>query len=512
VTSASSSLDLLDRLAVAYLTLPLAIFLLGWLELWAAIPLTLCLAYALRPLGARAPPGSSSTPGPSTPASPTRRLPTRVQLTVALAVACAWTACGGTGHLVFANADWHLRDAVLHDLVTGRWPLGYGPFEGAQTLLRAPLGFYLPAALIGKAAGLFAAHAAMALWTAAGVTLFLLQVLSKVPSRLGTTLTVAAVIVLFSGFDVIGTLLRVPGSLAHWDFTGHLEWWAYRYQYSSMTTQLFWVPNHALGGWVAIGLLAREPRGGDLEPLLPLVVAAVALWSPLTALGLVPFVLRRMGQSMLRERSGRLLHPRVWVPALAVGLAVSAYLTLDPGRIPRGWTVHWSGGVGAAAADLARQVEFFLLEAGFLGFAMLAIRRSTQVMLALAILLILPVFSFGFWNDFAMRVSIPSLTVLAVAAGFALIEAAPRPSLRIKQAVLIGLLCVGAVTPLQEFARAAVLERWPIDVDATLVDAACGRYLPHYVARLGAQPFLRVLRPPVALRPGVVEAPWCETR
>jgi hypothetical protein len=304
----------------------------------------------------------------------------------------------------------------------------------------------------------------------------------------------------------------VPGSLAHWDFTGHLEWWAYRYQYSSMTTQLFWVPNHALGGWVAIGLLAREPRGGDLEPLLPLVVAAVALWSPLTALGLVPFVLRRMGQSMLRERSGRLLHPRVWVPALAVGLAVSAYLTLDPGRIPRGWTVHWSGGVGAAAADLARQVEFFLLEAGFLGFAMLAIRRSTQVMLALAILLILPVFSFGFWNDFAMRVSIPSLTVLAVAAGFALIEAAPRPSLRIKQAVLIGLLCVGAVTPLQEFARAAVLERWPIDVDATLVDAACGRYLPHYVARLGAQPFLRVLRPPVALRPGVVEAPWCGTR
>jgi hypothetical protein len=58
--------------------------------------------------------------------------------------------------------------------------------------------------------------------------------------------------------------------------------------------------------------------------------------------------------------------------------------------------------------------------------------------------------------------------------------------LRVKQAVLLGLLAVGAVTPVAEIARAAVLDPWPIDREATLIDAACGRFPAHYIARLGA--------------------------
>jgi len=95
---------------------------------------------------------------------------------------------GGTGHWVFANADWHIRDAVLHDLVTGAWPVGYGAKDGVPTLLRAPLGYYLPAALVGKAAGLAAAHVALTIWTAVGATIFLMQVLSLMPGKLGRLL------------------------------------------------------------------------------------------------------------------------------------------------------------------------------------------------------------------------------------------------------------------------------------------------------------------------------------
>ena len=128
-----------------------------------------------------------------------------------------------------------------------------------------------------------------------GAALFLLQVLSLTPSRAGVALAVAAVIVLFSGLDVIGDLWRAPHFAAHWDITRHLEWWAGRYQYSSMTTQLFWVPNHALGGWLTIGLLLRGERDTPLDSMLPMIVVAVALWSPLAALGAVPFVLWKHG-------------------------------------------------------------------------------------------------------------------------------------------------------------------------------------------------------------------------
>jgi hypothetical protein len=269
-----------------------------------------------------------------------------------------------------------------------------------------------------------------------------------------------------------------------------------------MTTQLFWVPNHALGGWVAMGLLMREPRRGGLEPVLPLLVVALALWSPLTALGALPFVLCRMWDAARRERSLELADPRIWAPALAVGVVVAGYLTLDAGRIPRGWTIGRNGfGAAAVALDLLRHAEFFVLEAGLIGAAILAIRASSQVLLALAILALLPLVSFGASNDFVMRVSIPSLTVLAIAACRALAETALNRSDRIKRAALAGLLAVGAVTPFQEFARAAVLERWPINLDATLVGAACGAP-PHYVAYLHGQALTHILRPVQALPPG----------
>jgi hypothetical protein len=516
--NAGRPLDALDRVVVLYLGLPVGIFLAGWLQPWAAIPLLLCLGYGLYPLAA---PGGTHDP---------RGGLSRWQVAIAIAIGCAWTVCGGTGHWVFANADWHIRDAVLHDLVTGAWPVGYGAEGGGPTLLRAPLGYYLPAALVGKAAGLAAAHVGLALWTATGATLFLLQVLSHIPRKVGPVLAGVAVIVAFSGLDAVGTLLRVPGAAAHWDVTNHLEWWAARYQYSSMTTQLFWVPNHALGAWLGIGLLYRG-RGADadhfadspqtaggVDLLLPMIVVAVALWSPLAALGLVPFVLWRVWETAMRERSNRLFHPRVWAPAMAVGLVIAEYLTLDTGGVPAGWTIGRQGfGLAAIAGDLGSQAEFVLLEAGLIGVVILSIHRSAAVMLALCVLAILPVARFGAANDFVMRVSIPSLTVLAIGACLALFAAPAaaaaepiRSSLRIKKAALAGLLLVGAVTPFQEFARAAALERWPVNLDATLIDAACGIFPAHYVARLRDQPITHLLRAPHALPIGRAGAVACE--
>ena len=351
-------------------------------------------------------------------------------LAVAAAVGCAWTACGGTGHLVFANADWHLRDAVLHDLVTGRWPVGYGVLEGRDSLLRAPIGYYLPAALIGKWAGLLAAHAALAVWTAAGVVLFLMQVLSPTapqPARHFRGARLRGAARLRGGSRRGGSRARrgqrasaarrarrgcrhralqrtrrdrylAAGAgicpLAHWDVTRHLEWWAESYQYSSMTTQLFWVPNHALGGWLVIGLLmrnraaraagaGREPRDRGIERGAAASRRCSPSWSWRWRSG------RRSRRSeprrsccagcataMRRERSLALANPRIWAPALAVGLVLAAYLTLDAGRIPRGWTIGRHGlGAGAVARDLWRHAEFFLLEAGLIGAAILAIRR-----------------------------------------------------------------------------------------------------------------------------------------
>jgi hypothetical protein len=336
----------------------------------------------------------------------------------------------------------------------------------------------------------------LALWTAAGATLFLLQVLSLTPSRASTAVMVVLVVVLFSGADIIGSLLNNgPYFRAHWNIAMHLEWWEGNYQYSSMTTQLFWVPNHALGGWLTIGLLFRDGRETPLESLLPIVVVAAMLWSPLSALGVVPFVLWKVISTTLHERSSRLLDPRVWAPALIVGLVIAAYLMLDSSGIPKGLSVS-AQGAGPATDDLLRLVQFFLLEAGLIGFAILAIRPSSQVVLALVILALLPLAYFGPYNDLVMRASIPSLAVLTIGACLALSRKALIGSMVSKKWVLTCLLAIGAVTPIQEFARATVLPAWPIDLEATLIRASCGNFASHYVARLSGSMIGRVLRKP----------------
>jgi hypothetical protein len=489
------TLGLLDRTAVAYLTLPLVLFLVGWLEPWAALPLVACVAYCLKPLFA-------ALPGRAT------RLPiTPMQLAGAAVVGIAWTVLGGTAHLFFANSDWHIRDAVLHDLVASPWPVGYGGLDGKESLLRAPIAYFLPAALVGKVAGLAAAHLAMAVWTAVGATVFLLQVLSLTPSRVGVAATVVVVVVLFSGLDILGSMLdgglhfRGSGNIA-----SHLEWWAPRFQYSSMTTQLFWVPNHALGAWLTVGLLCRNDHNRQIDLLLPIIVVALALWSPLAALGVVPFVLWKTLANADRAQFLNLLHPRVWAPALAVGIVIVGYLALDLSGVSKGWSQDDGESIGM---HLLRHAQFFLLEAGFIGLAVLAIRRSGQVALALLILAVLPFAHIGPGNDLVMRASIPSLAVLAIGACLALLDQPVHVGRWWKKAALGGLLAVGAVTPVHEFARAVALPAWPVNLAATLVGAACGTYPAHYVARVGTEAVSRVLRHPHALALGPQGADVC---
>ena len=488
--STSPALGWLDRLTLAYVALPLLLFLPGWFQLWLWVPLLAALVYTLLP-----------------DITGWRELPRRALRSpqiMAITLACVWTVLGGTAHLFYANADWHTRDAVLHDLVVAPWPVGYGPWQGTDSLLRTTLGYFLPAALFGKLLGVSAAHYALMVWTALGTSLFLLQVQSLLPAKRGASLALL-VVVLFSGLDVIGWLLGYGERfIRHWTPTMHLEWWALFYQYSSMTTQLFWVPNHALAGWLAIGLLLRHRRDSALDALLPLLMVAVLLWSPLTAAGLAPFVLWQAGSGALRERSLRLLHPKVWLPALLAGVLVAAYLTLDSGGIDKGLASN------VDALRLLRLAQFFLLEAGLIGFAVLAIRPEPLCVLALLILAGLPFVHLGPSNDLVMRASIPALTVLAIDSCLALFEPATGRRALVRNVLLPLLLVIGAVTPLQEIARAVRFPRWPANLEGTLVGASCGTYPPHYVAHISAGPIQRMMRAPHAIGVGPVPLSACE--
>jgi len=467
--------------ALAYIALPNAIFLFGWI-VWplgpiAAAALALGVAWLLR----RERQAAGAALG--------------VLWVPLIAIAGLWTVLGGLGHFVFANSDWVVRDAVLLDLVRDPWPVVYRR-DGMETLLRAPIGYFLPAALVGKALGVRAAELALFAWTVLGVSLVFALMLRDRPT-LKAALIRIAVFIVFSGMDIVGTIAHYnPHALGD-----HLEWWAFLFQYSSQTTQLFWVPNHALPGWIAIAwLLACDPRRLPIGPAI-LFVAFAPLWSPLTAIGIAPIVgvaiVHRLAVDRTWTSFVRLFDRRallsVIVPALACVVLVYPYLVLGGDKIASGNNadVRWVG-----EDFVPRYIEFVLFE--FAGFALLLIVRNLRDALlwaAIVVLLALPFYRFGPYNDLAMRASIPALTLLAIRLGTWLSTPIATTKDPRSRSLAIVLLLVGAVTPFMEVARVFIQPRWDMNVTSPVIDVTRGT---HYLTprdRPWANRFLRDAAP-----------------
>ena len=465
-----SGLRSADFWTLAYLALPNMIFLAGWVRPEFGLPAALLLLLSVGFL-CRDRPVLSNAP----------RL-----LGLALIVALPWLFLSGIGHFVYANSDWIVRDAVLADLVRDAWPVIYRNIpDQPDLMLRAPIAYFLPAAVAGKVLGAGSADFSLFLWSLMGVVLaFLLVIRNGASSR--KLLSRLLVFVLFSGMDLIGTVFsgKLPG------FASHIEWWAGIYQYSSHTTQLFWVPNHALPGWIAIAWLLGIKRGTLPVGLAIAVVACVPLWSPLTAIGLAPIfavaILREFGVRRVSLGAGlRLLfHPAAVAIALVACALIFPYLLMEGKPLPS--IMSFEG----VPADVywTRYVQFVLVE--FLVLAVLLMRhfrRDAILITAALVLLLLPLFKFGPYNDLVMRASIPALAVLAIRLGqwfselWASTDAQSGGEEDYSASIAMFVFAIGVLTPLLEISRVLVAPIWTPDVSRTVLKATNGN-APHYLA------------------------------
>lgn len=403
-----------------------ALHLRGWAEAPMLLGAAVTVALALRPV-----PDGSVLARPVAP----------LRLVACLASAVALLALGGEGHLVFSNSDWLWRDAVLSDLARAPFPPS-SVVDGRALVLRAPLGMYMLPALAASAARLGWGHAALLVQNAALLTL-VLYVMATLSGRGGAA--VCAVFVSFSGLDILGEMLvGLPGDA----LPSHIEAWAHGLQYSSVVTQLFWVPNHALPSyWLA--LLAWACRRGDV-PLGLLVASAAAclFWSPFAVIGTLPlgfYLFARAPRTALASAA-------FWAGLVAAAcfVPVALYLQAGAAAVPRGLLVTKPGWWMPVAVFLAIEIP----QAALVLSAWPRLTRDVRELGAVSIcfLVVLPTVQFGMNNDLVMRASIPALTLLAVAFAQALLVSR-GPG---RTGILAGstLLVVGAVTPLMEVVRA----------------------------------------------------------
>jgi hypothetical protein len=465
----NSTWGVADTALWLYFFLPVIIFLPGFFIPQIGIPAAIVAAVAALHWIPQRSPWSIACSG--------IRRETMVSLSCVGIFAAAWCALGGAGHVFHANpGDWVPRYAVLRDLVVDTWPPHY--LDGnREFILRAPLGYYLPAALLAHKIGLAWADLALLVWTWIGVALFFAANFSGAPRQrlIGVILFAGA-----SGLDIVGFwydtgLLPRPGS--------HIEWWGVPFQYWSNSSLLFWTPNHALPGWIGAAWLWRFHHHSGMVARLPVLFLPMMLWSPLTALGLFPLALVLLYDQW---HSNHLGPTKVFISlALTIPVAglIATYLLMNVGAIESSFSpAQPNQAVIAISADFTAYLLFFTLEAGLFGAIALQRNRSPIIIASIAILAILPWFRFGPYNDLVMRGSIPALTVLWLTLIAELTAPmAQRTLSRSLRQILIVLCLIGLATPFQEVYRALTKPRWAPDTTLP-APAALGGLAPHYFA------------------------------
>lgn len=370
--------------------------------------------------------------------------PTIATLLSCLGIAALLMLLGGEGRFFYANPDWQVRDAVLRDMVIHPWPFVYASGD----LLRAPIGMYLVPALAGKAWGQHGAD--LALLTQNSLVLgLLLTIGSSLFEGRRRKAIALAVFLAFSGLDVLGQLMA--GHAAGLAATAHLEGWGPT-QFSSTITLAFWVPQHAIAGWLgALGILLWRAGRLRLGPVL-MLPPLTALWSPLGAMGCLPFIAYACWHD-LRHR--RVAVSDLILPALATMIALPTLLYLAAA----------GDRVGIRFFPIAPALYLLFLAIEVLPFLLIAFagRRARFGGPLLAIgagsLLIMPLIQIGWSDDFAMRASIPALAILALHLADGL--GGDWPTVQRHKAALIGLLAIGSVTGMTEIARALTFPTTP---------------------------------------------------
>lgn len=400
--------------ACIYIALPIFIFMAGWLRPIFAAVICAILLVSLFFMVKNGP-------------APTDFRITRKQLLVVIVtvlILILWLLLSGHGGFSYQNSDYHDRNAIFRDLINKPWPVIYDfshvtplQMDGLNALpssavLTYYIAYWLPAALVGKVLGFQAGSTALFIWALFGlifVVYFIFRTLKRV------TLRSVFIFIFFSGFDLVGYLWATKGSFPN--PIAHIEWWS-GYQYSSITTLLFWVFNQSIVFWLALLLIENMKNSRSLFFLYALLL----LYGPFPFLGMLPFVLAKAyeGHPILSGQRpvDTLKAIPVWFFAgirraltfenLAGGISVLVIIYLYfYGNVAAGRYMGFSKQLSPVLfVFLAFEVLLWLLFVGVI------FHKKPVFWLCVTSLLLIPLFQVGIGQDFCMRVSIPALFVL----------------------------------------------------------------------------------------------------
>ena len=278
------SLPIPHRFAIIYLSLPLALWLVGYFHWWVGVPLCALLVVSLWRCLA----------GPW-------EFRLLANLFPMLAISILFVALTPMSGLVvpFEGGDWAKHRSLLTDLVQSDWPAQTQVVgeqrEEESAYLRYYLAFYLVPAFIAKPFGLPGLNWAVPLWTLLGWLLATLVFVHGRPRpvrhRHGTSgWACFALIDLPDVMAFLGSVASLFGA----NPSDTLDFWSLPMTeqraitpHNHLSLLLRVSPQHSLGGVIAAAVVMRSQDNMQFHGVMAVVLTSLAWWSPYSAVGVM---------------------------------------------------------------------------------------------------------------------------------------------------------------------------------------------------------------------------------
>ncbi len=410
---------------IGYLALPVVVFWCGWFAWWIVATglLVTCLLVV----------GTDSVLDFKFSKNEAQQRPNQklyiINHSLYILIAFVWTYLAGVGGFRPQHFDYYKHNLILNNLVLFDWPVCYA--DGHYLCYYNA--YYLVPALLAKIwGGVGLVHFYMFGWAWLGLAL-----LFKLVHKIGGW----GFVLLFMLFNSTETILLVyealksPDTIAAtladlWtnDHTIELIVTPGGLTYPSHVESLTAVPQHAIGGWLATGLVIYQQTANRFMGRDSLIVVALLLyWSPFVALGLLlvfgleAIIPKLKSQSLnihkintLYRSSNHIIHFSLYIlistPALLYYAGHSAI------NDPQGFITNFI----QTPHQYLLLATFLIIEAVVWGILIWLIERKYSILkanyrlvaISLLLLFSLPFYHYGHFNDLMRRVSLPASMVL----------------------------------------------------------------------------------------------------
>lgn len=383
----------IERSAYIWIYSAVAVFVIGFLKWYLAIPAAAAIGVAMYKVFS----GESDT---------SFFVKKKILILGGIIVVCWMILCGQCG-MVHQAADWNGRNAQLNDLVSHSWPVYYQNGSAFTYYI----GHFLLPALAGKLFGINAARVFLMLYTSAGVYLIWLYMVKIVKADTAAKQMLVLLLLIF--FGNMEDIRRIVNDL----FIGifHTSSSGIPYGFTTNSNAFSWAFNQITCAFLVLCIFFDDDT--KVENFIVLGVPML-LFSPFMLCGVFVLVAVATVKQIIHYRKNILAFAKKLLSVQNLCIAIVIFPVL---------LMYLSGNVFAEKPDelslqyisysgrISVYIIFVLCE--FLLYSICLYpycKRNVYFYAANAILMILPFFKMGLYNDLVTRASSVGLFVIMI--------------------------------------------------------------------------------------------------